>query len=184
MTVTLAKPTDARERVIAAYVQRTGLSDYFARQHYADARRWAERLTPAQRAAAHSRNLLTAAPMCQLVIVEVMHEREELVVLDKIARRFTIAYTHRETVGFEIRRILPGVVRVGEDSNRPWVELRDSGLEWFPVTAVSARDALTKGRAELGDELAALWDQIGVEMDDSPATDAYFRTVLVTANLA
>lgn len=103
--------------------------------------------------------------------------------LDKTPRRYTIAFADRGA-GYEIRRILDDVVRVGDDSNRPWVELRSSGLEWFPVTAVSTGDALLQGRAQLGDELAAFWDHMGIEMDDSPETDAYFRTLLVTANLS
>lgn len=101
----------------------------------------------------------------------------------KTPRRFTVAYTDRGA-GYEIRRIIDGTVRAGDDSNHPWRELRNSGLDWFPVTAVSAADALRKGRTHLGNELAALWDHMGVEMDDSPETDAYFRTVLVTANLS
>ncbi|MEU5748155.1 hypothetical protein ABZ804_21785 [Streptomyces sp. NPDC047726] len=102
------------------------------------------------------------------------------VVVDKTFRRFTVAYDDRPLGGFTIRRVLDDVVRIGESNNRPWTELRDSGLEWFSVSAVSAGDALRKGRAELGDDLIAEWNERGIETDNDTA---YFRTVLVTVDL-
>lgn len=100
--------------------------------------------------------------------------------IEKTPRRFTVAYTGTPLGGFTIRRVLDDVVRVGESNNRPWTELRDSGLEWFSVAAMSAGDALSKGRAELGNDLMAEWEERGIETDNDPA---YFRTVLVTVNL-
>ncbi|MFE2184153.1 hypothetical protein [Streptomyces sp. NPDC059455] len=103
--------------------------------------------------------------------------------MDKTERRFTIAYAEREIAGLEIRRILDGAIQGGDDSNRPWVQLRDSGLVWFVVTAVSTGDALLKARAELGGELAAIWgEELGGNPEDGP-DGTYFRTVMVTVNL-
>jgi len=106
------------------------------------------------------------------------------VTLAKTARRFTVVYTDRETAGFEIRNVLADVVRVGDNSNTPWVELRDSGLDWFSVAAVSAGDALLKGRAELAADIAADWAFRGIEIGDDNTPDTYFSNFLVTVALA
>ncbi|MFE0058751.1 hypothetical protein [Streptomyces sp. NPDC059003] len=104
--------------------------------------------------------------------------------LTKTERRFTIAYTDRETAGFEIRAVLSAVVRIGDSSNEPWVELRDSGLDWFYVAAVSAGDALLQGRAALAADIAEDWALQGIDglAEDQP--DTYFSRVLVTVALA
>jgi hypothetical protein len=106
------------------------------------------------------------------------------VTLDKTERRFTVVYTDRETAGFEIRDVLPDVVRVGDSSNAPWVSLRDSGLDWFSVNAVSAGHALLRGRAELAEDIAADWAFQGIEIGDDNTPDTYFADCLVTVALA
>lgn len=106
------------------------------------------------------------------------------VTLDKTPRKFTVVYTAAETAGFQIRNILPDVVRVGDSTNAPWVELRNSELDWFSVEAVSAGDALLKGRAELAQDIAADWAFRGIEIGDEHTPDTYFADVLVSVALA
>jgi hypothetical protein len=104
--------------------------------------------------------------------------------LHKTLRRFTVVYTDRPVAGFEIRRILPEVVRVGDNSNAAWVSLRDTGLDWFSVEAVSHGHALRRGRAELAADIAADWEFQGLEINDGEHPDTYFADVLVTVALA
>ncbi|MBZ6253536.1 hypothetical protein KVH27_34880 [Streptomyces olivaceus] len=104
--------------------------------------------------------------------------------VDKTLRRFTVAYTDRETAGFEIRRILTDVVRVGDASNAPWAYLRDSGLDWFAVDAVSVGDALLQGRAELAADIAADWAFQGIEIGDEHTPATYFADCLISVALA
>ncbi|MEU9354937.1 hypothetical protein AB0D65_29080 [Streptomyces griseoloalbus] len=106
------------------------------------------------------------------------------VTLDKTLRRFTVVYTDREIAGFEIRRIMPDVVRIGDDNNAPWVSLRDTGLDWFSVNAVSAGDALLKGRAELAEDIAADWAFQGIEIGDEHTPATYFADCLIAVALA
>lgn len=101
------------------------------------------------------------------------------VTLDKTPRRFTVVYTDGPVVGVEIRRILPDVVRVGDPTNAPWVSLRDTGLDWFSVAAESVGDALLKGRAELAQDIAAEWEQQGIEIGDEHTPATYFADCLV-----
>ncbi|MFM9629781.1 MULTISPECIES: hypothetical protein [Streptomyces] len=106
-----------------------------------------------------------------------------LLTLDKTPRKFTVVYTDRETAGFEIRDVLADVVRVGDSFNAPWVSLRDSGLDWFSMVAMSAGDALLNGRAELAKDIAADWAFQGIDIGDAHTPDTYFADVLVTVAL-
>ncbi|MDH6449587.1 hypothetical protein M2155_001995 [Streptomyces sp. SAI-119] len=74
MSVSLAKPTDAPEPLIAAYVRR-GLSDYFARQQYRGARQWAEKLSPEERARLLTLPAIKRSPMTVHVLNEVTAEQ-------------------------------------------------------------------------------------------------------------
>jgi hypothetical protein len=69
MPVNLAKPTDARENMLTGYVERTGLSFYFARQQYRDGLRWAARANTEERANIYASPLVAAkAPMTVFVV--------------------------------------------------------------------------------------------------------------------
>jgi len=69
MPVSLDKPTDRFERLIADYVRR-GLSDYVARQQYQDGRRWAENLSAEERARALTFPAVKRSPMTVYVLNE------------------------------------------------------------------------------------------------------------------
>ncbi|MGY1502981.1 hypothetical protein ACW4TU_41505 [Streptomyces sp. QTS52] len=74
MAVTLAKPTDPHERLIASYVRR-GLSDYLARQQCRDARRWAENLSAKERARLLTLPAIKRSAMSVYVLNEVTAEQ-------------------------------------------------------------------------------------------------------------
>ncbi|MFF9901316.1 hypothetical protein [Streptomyces longispororuber] len=79
MAVSLSKPTDAEERLIADYVQRRGLGDVIARQQLQDGRRWAAKLSADQRANAYASPVVRRfSPMTTFVLEEAMRERGEL----------------------------------------------------------------------------------------------------------
>ncbi|MER6616356.1 hypothetical protein [Streptomyces xantholiticus] len=74
MPVSLAKPSDARERLIADYIRR-GLSDYLARQQYKDGRRWAEKLSAEERARLLTLPAIKRSPMTVFLLNEVTAEQ-------------------------------------------------------------------------------------------------------------